>query len=321
MNPLDVAEFRDDLIPLDHELQPYSAALLSDPNSTLPNIPVVRRAALEYLPWQWVSAACQAGERIEATVQGVNSANIVMKDISDEELDMLITGLQDRFQDISRAARGSFAEFERLLWLYGVAWLKEKGKLAPIFKDLDESLKQLSTARLDRTIGHSAAAGAEEGTREIRETEGLTWKKTGEIAAGLEMILEPGQRALVVPADGLGSAPVLGVSPGIPELKASLMGEDVRVDRYNTAEQARALIPNRRPSLLLITPEEFMRGGWEGLGVPTVVLPAWVAAKLEARDLSALAVAAEANGGVVRINDLTQSGAEEMGSVDVLHMV
>ena len=169
----------------------------------------------------------------------------------------------------------------------------------------------------------SASAGVEEAR--IREADGLTWKDTGEIAAGLEELLEPGGRALVVPAANQRAVTALGVSAGIREMQASLADAGITVSAFETPADALAFSRKRPLGLLLVTPEEFSSGEWRKLweesGVPTVVLPAAAAAGLEASDLAAIAAAARAHGGILRINDLTRAGVEEQGSFVVLHMV
>ena len=151
------------------------------------------------------------------------------------------------------------------------------------------------------------------------EMDGLTVRATGQLLPGLESVLTPGVRAIVVPVANQPEVPLLAVSAGIGELPAY---PGVRVERLADPGVSRVFLGANRAALLLVTPEEAEQGDWRGdSGVPMVVLPALAAAGLEQAELAPLAAAARAHGGLLHLNGITRAGMEEQGSVLVLEMV
>ncbi|MBI3312032.1 MAG: hypothetical protein HYZ88_00710 [Candidatus Omnitrophica bacterium] len=142
--------------------------------------------------------------------------------------------------------------------------------------------------------------------------EGLTVQATGEIAVGLEEYLTPGETAMAVPVADQRSVGTLLLSPGIREVQASLADAGIIVKRVGTPEESRQLLETEPVGLLILAPEDAAKGDWRGTsGVPAVVMPALAAAGLEERQLAAIAEAAQAHGGILYVNEMTQTGAEE----------
>jgi len=165
MDPSDVSIAQEELMPLQRAMEPYRETLLADPDGTLPADPAVRREALLYLPWNLLIAVQLESRRAPNSQQLVKAAETVTAALSDTELNALIATLQERHAGFYRTAQGTFQGWAHLVKLYVIAWLNEHGKLGPALDNLDEELKQVTTARVDQAIGRPPTAGAEEGAK------------------------------------------------------------------------------------------------------------------------------------------------------------
>ncbi|MDO8730347.1 MAG: methyltransferase domain-containing protein [Candidatus Omnitrophota bacterium] len=105
---------------------------------------------------------------------------------------------------------------------------------------------------------------------------------------------------------------IVAHSPGIRDLQASLRDSGIQVKEVKNPQESGELLRGELVGLLILAPEDSETGDWRGgTAVPTVVMPARVAAGLTERELAALAVEARARGGILHINDITREGAEE----------
>lgn len=287
MDLSDVAVTQEELSPEQKFLEPYRLAMLADPSSTLPDNPEVRRAALEFLPRYSLQNVQSEAKRVKTNWQAMEATNAVMTAMSPEELDLLIAELQDRYTDFYRAARKNFRVWQELAKRYIIAWLNEHGKLGPVLENLDEEAKQLTTAQIDRSVGRNPAAGLEETARAE-------------------------EKSIVVPVANNLMVGILAHSPGIRELQASLGDSGIQIKKVESPQESGKLLRGELVGLLILAPEDSEAGDWRGgTLVPTVVMPAFVAAGLTERELAALAAEATARGGILHINDITREGAEE----------
>lgn len=139
-------------------------------------------------------------------------------------------------------------------------------------------------------------------------------------AAGLEEKARVKETIMVPVADQL-VVGILAHSPGIRGLEDSLGDSGIQVKEVKDPWESAELLRAELVGLLILAPEDSETGDWRGgTAVPTVVMPAFVAVGLTERELAALAEEARARGGILHINGITQSGAEEQSSFIVLHM-
>lgn len=146
------------------------------------------------------------------------------------------------------------------------------------------------------------------------EMDGLTVKETGQVAVGLEAVLEPGEKEIAVPLANQQMVRTLFRHPGIRELQGGLEEAGIQIlDLENPAFSRELLSAEAGEGDLVLLPPGATVAEWIPalLRAPVVIAPASVLAGMEERQFAALAEVARAHGGLLEIQAITQTGLEE----------
>ena len=135
------------------------------------------------------------------------------------------------------------------------------------------------------------------------------WAGSASLTAGAEEA-KLAERSIRVPVADRLLEGTLAHSPGI-ELQASLVDSGIQVREVKNPAESAKLLQAELVGLLILAPEDAEAGDWRGgTGVPTVILPARIAAGLTEPEWAALAAQAKEQGGILDIDNLTWEGED-----------